>query len=82
MVRSLTVTEKRCATCSRSSLQRQRTTLLIFGSGPAMTSSRSSFIWVSVSFGSGPGALRDTRPSAVHPVAQGLAIHPGLPSRF
>lgn len=62
IVRSGTLTEKRRATSSRRSRQRQRMTWWTLGLGPAITSLRSSFICALVSFGDAPGALRATRP--------------------
>src|SRR6202166_3109520 len=78
-----TVTEKRFVTSARRSTQRQRTTLWILGSGPAITRPSSSLICASLNLGLAPGGLRDAKPSKpallVHPITKGLPVHTGLP---
>src|SRR6202035_4119340 len=63
MVFSCTSTRNRRATSALRSTQRQRTTPWTSGSGPSITSSRSSAIWDSLKDGARPGAWRDFRPS-------------------
>src|SRR5947209_15418813 len=63
IVLSCTLTAQRRATSAGRSTQRQRTTLLIAGSGPAITNSRNSAFCARLSRDALPGLLRVFSPS-------------------